>query len=386
MKIVVNAEQHGISGECVRGTVARDAPLRMRADFDGASLTVKISDMDHNRGAPVDRDPGELSGGAPCGPLTFDLSFYPRDVAKKGSGRRESYYRNRHGGLDIGEFLKQHSGVYLYRDGVWMKPLGGKNDWLGLEARRVQRNTRLGLSQVYGIVKISHDTNPDIRPTAHRETIQDNAAFRGMRYIILKSITAFEGYMDERRSAEEQYSVERLPGELARNNTEVLGDMLKDNRDRLPEATYQKMRGHIKAIKKNQDLAAKENDREARGSDELRSHEDAVAAIGLLTSYMAQEVATPLNDNAKVLAGARNAIDSAGDSGLPARTWPSTGSGWTAWMPIHPSCCALSDLCVYCPSTYPHRHQGRAGRGVQRFRGVGRDRRRLQGPDRRARD
>lgn len=316
MKIVVNAEQYGINGECVRGTVARDAPLRMWADFDGARLTVKISDMDHNKGTPVDRDPGELSDGTSCGPLTFGLSFYPRDVAKKGSGRRESYYRNRHGGLDIGEFLKQHSGVYLYRDGVWMKPLGGKNDWLGLEARRVQRNTRLGLSQVYGIIKISHDTNPDIRPTAHRETIQDNAAFRGMRYIILKSITAFEGYMDERRSAAEQYSVEDRSGELARNNTEVLVNMLKDNRDRLPEPTYQKMRGHLKAIKKNQELAAKENDREARGLDELRSHEDAVAAIGLLTSYMAQEVAAPLNDNAKVLADARNAIDSAGDSGI----------------------------------------------------------------------
>ena len=317
MKIVVNAKQYGINGECVRGTVARDAPLKMWANFDGARLTVKISDMDHNKGTLVDRDPGELPDGTSCGPLTFALSFYPRDVAKKGSGKRESYYRNRHGGLDIGEFLKQHSGVYLYRDGVWVKPLGGKNDWLGLEARRVQRNTRLGLSQVYGIIKISHDTNPDIRPTAHRETIQDNDAFRGMQYIILKSITAFERYMDERRSTEEQqYSVEDRSGELARNNTEVLGHMLKDNRDKLPEATYQKMRGHIKAIKKNQELAAKENDREARGLDELRSHEDAVAAIGLLTSYMAQEVAAPLNDNAKVLVDARNTIDSAGDSGI----------------------------------------------------------------------
>ena len=42
MKIVVNAEQYGINGERVSGTIARDAPLKMRADFDGARLTIKI--------------------------------------------------------------------------------------------------------------------------------------------------------------------------------------------------------------------------------------------------------------------------------------------------------------------------------------------------------
>ena len=316
MKIVVNAEQYGINGEHVRGTIARDAPLKMRADFDGARLTIKITDVDNNKGTPVDCDPGELRDDVSCGPLTLDLSLYPRDVAKKGSGRHESYYRRRHGGLDIGEFLKQHSGVYLYRDGVWMKPLGGRNDWLGLEARRVQRNTRLGLSQVYGIIRISHDTNPGIRPTAHRETIQDNAAFRGLQYIILKSITVFEAYRDERRSAEEQYSGSHPPSELARNNTKVLADMLNENRDKLTDATYQKMKGHIKVINQNQELAATENDRKARGLDELRSHEGEVATIGLLTSYMAQEVATPLNDNARVLAEAKNTIKSAGDSAI----------------------------------------------------------------------
>ena len=146
------------------GPITQTAPLKMSANFDGAGLTIRISDIDYNKGVPVDYDPGDLPDDISCGPLTLDLYFYPRDVAKKGGGRWESYYHNKLSGLDIGDFLAQHSGVYLYRDGVWVKPLGGKNDWLHLEARRVQRRTRLGLSQVYGIIRISQDTNPDIRP------------------------------------------------------------------------------------------------------------------------------------------------------------------------------------------------------------------------------
>ena len=61
-----------------------------------------------------------------------------------------------------------------------------------------------------------------------------------MQYIILKSITAFEGIQGRRMFAEKQYSVDHPPGELARNNTEVLGAMLNENRDKLPEGTYQK--------------------------------------------------------------------------------------------------------------------------------------------------
>lgn len=311
--IVINAERYGIIGEHVRGTIAQTAPLKMNANFDGTSLTIRVSDVT-NKGSPVDCNPSELPDDISCGPLSFDLYFYPRDTAKKGGGKWESYYRKIEG-LGIGNFLSRHAGVYLYRDGVWVKPLGKKNDWLHLEARRVQRRSRLGLSQVYGIIRISHDTNPGIRPTAHRETIQDNAAFQSMQDVILKSITTFEKYWAERERSNDPDTSRHPPLKLAENNVESLAKTLKDSRDNPSPDAFIKMESHVKAIKINIKSATKEIDREKKDLGELRNHEDTVAAIGLLTSYMASEVAAPLNSNVTVLADARKAIEAAGNSG-----------------------------------------------------------------------
>ena len=313
VEIVINAERYGIVDEYVKGTIAQTAPLRMNANFDGTSLTIRVSDVNHNKGSLVDRDPGDLPDDISCGPFNFDLYFYPRDKAKRGGGRWESYYKKIKG-LNIGDFLSQHAGIYLYRDGVWVKPLGGKNDWLHLEARRVQRRTRLGLSQVYGIIRISHDTNPDIRPTAHRETIQDNAAFQSMRAVTLKSITAFEKYWAERERGGEPDTGGHPPLKLAENNAESLTKTLKDSRDNPSPDAFSKMESDVKALKIHIKSAAKEMDREKKSFGELRNHEDAVAAIGLLTSYMASEVAIPLNNNVTVLADARKAMRAAGSS------------------------------------------------------------------------
>lgn len=315
IEIVINAKRHGIIGEHVKGTIAQTAPLRMNAGFDGTGLTIRISDVNYNKGSPVDRDPGELPDDTSCGPLNFDLYFYPRDAAKKGGGRWGSYYKKK--GLNIGEFLSQHAGIYLYRDGVWVKPLGGKTDWLGLEARRVQRRTRLGLSQVYGIIRISHDTNPDIRPTAHRETIQDNAAYQSMRAVILRSIAIFEKYWAERERGSEPDTGDHPPLKLAENNAKSLTRTLKDIRRNPTPDAFDKMESSINAIRSQIKMATEEMDEEKKSFGELRSHEDTVATIGLLTSYMAAEVATPLNNNVTVLADARKTIEAAGNSKDP---------------------------------------------------------------------
>ena len=59
----------------------------------------------------------------------------------------------------------------------------GINDWLGLEGRRVQRRDKIGRAQVYGVVNISQDSNPEIKPTAHREVLQENKALEDLRSV-----------------------------------------------------------------------------------------------------------------------------------------------------------------------------------------------------------
>ncbi len=309
--ITINAKQYGIQDAQVKGAVTKVAPLKMIASLSDENLSIRISNVEHNKGEWTDCDPIEPIGDLACGPFTFNLYFYPRDTAKKTDGKWESYY-DKFDGLDIGEFLNEHSGVYLYRDGAWMKPLGGKNDWLHLEARRVQRGTRLGSSQVYGIIRISHDTNPGIMHTAHRETIQDNEAFRDLKKAILKSIAVFEKYRENAKRENKSDKPSGVGDEtLAKNNIRSLVKTLRENRDRLPEGAYVKIKNDVSATGRYIEAIVREKDTDVSKFGELRHHEDTLAAIGLLTSYMAHEITKPLNDNIRMLANASKVTGSA---------------------------------------------------------------------------
>ena len=52
--------------------------------------------------------------------------------------------------------VRQNCGLKIYRDGFWVSPYGGPgNDWMELDAARVQSNLRVGNTQIIGFVKIS---------------------------------------------------------------------------------------------------------------------------------------------------------------------------------------------------------------------------------------
>ena len=301
--IVINAEQYGVSGEHVAGTTTKRAPIKMTAVFaDDGELSVKISDIDNNQGKPFDCSPEKMHNSRRCGPFRFKLYFYPRDTAKARGGRYESYYDD-----DITDFLRDHSGVYLYNDGAWMKPLGGKHDWLGLEARRVQRGTRIGLSQVYGVIQISHVKNPDIRSTSHRETVQENPAFDDLKDMIMLSIKQLETY----RAGKKQDESTTGPGsdELAENNIDAAIKTAGSLKDKMPADAYNKFKHDLTTTRKFIKKQVHDKKDEITQFGELRHHEDTVVAIGLLTSYMAREIMTPLQDNINVLASIRNTME-----------------------------------------------------------------------------
>ena len=138
-----------------------------------------------------------------------------------------------------------------------------------------------------------------------------------MRKVVLKSITAFERYREERKREDAPNLGKHPPAKLAKNNVESLARLLKTNQDKLPDDTYLKMKSHVGAIRQSLESAVKERDEEIEKFGELRSHEDAVAAIGLLTSYMAYEVAAPLDSSARLLADARKATGAAGGPEAP---------------------------------------------------------------------
>lgn len=81
--------------------------------------------------------------------------------------------------------VRQNCGLKIYRDGFWVRPYGGPgNDWMELDAARVQSNLKMGNSQIIGFVKISKEKNKEIMDTTSRERLEENSAFHSLKYFI----------------------------------------------------------------------------------------------------------------------------------------------------------------------------------------------------------
>jgi signal transduction histidine kinase len=109
------------------------------------------------------------------GPFDIELRVWDRDrdsmlelASRSGSDART-----------VRRDLNEAAGVNVYRDGFRVLPYGEPgNDWLQLDARRVQNPTlRLSNNQVVGYLLISRTTNPDLRDQTNREGLIRNQAF-----------------------------------------------------------------------------------------------------------------------------------------------------------------------------------------------------------------
>lgn len=304
IRITVNGHKAGGS-RGISSAFLDAAPLKLKAVYNGKTINVKITDkMDGTAKTP--RIPPIKSGEKKCGPFTLALHFYPRD--RGGETRWRRYYAGLLRDIGIGELLKQYCGVYLYRDGAWVKPYGRKNDWLHLESRRVQKRSKIGLTQVFGKVDITNDKNSGIRPTAHREVLQDNEALDDLVELVTKSVSELEQYR------------ENLPKESSGGTTTGLGQKAKNNLDMILDTCRGKNEIDASDIARIVHLTktAKVQIKDAAGakadedeeSRNVRQHELSVLSIGLVTSYVAREIASSLKSTTGVLSDARKMMDS----------------------------------------------------------------------------
>ncbi|MDE2591122.1 MAG: GHKL domain-containing protein, partial [Patescibacteria group bacterium] len=200
-----------------------------------------------------------------------------------------------------------YAGIYLYRDGAWMKPYGGLNDWLGLESRRVQRRSKVGNTQVFGIVHTNQEENPHIRPTAHREVLQDNDAFHDLKMVLLDVIADLENYREEKKAKVDKPVVKTEV--MAENNISQITKLCK-GKDELTRNDIQKILQHATATEKYLEQVLKEKDEEIEDLAELRQHELSLLALGLVASYVAHQVSEPLDKNIKILNEAKKLMES----------------------------------------------------------------------------
>src|SRR6267143_694318 len=166
------------SGELTNDFLDR-APYRIDATFNGAGVRVSI-----NGGPPATHrwnGPGSLT----CGPVrvrlyAFDLET---EALSKVGPRAEAR-----------AWLREWSGVSVYRDGFRVWPYGEPHDdWLRLDQRRVNNPVvRLSNNQVVGFVEITQDGNPDLRDQTNREGIVHTQAFEDLRRFLYFALQILE--------------------------------------------------------------------------------------------------------------------------------------------------------------------------------------------------
>lgn len=145
--------------------------------------------------------------GLQCGPFEIFLYVWDRDPESM-----------RILGEDLGgrkiakDLLDSTSGVSIYRDGFRVLPYGEKgDDWLGLDARRVQNPTlALSNNQIVGYILISRDGNPDLVDQSNRERLVESPALEDLRETVKALLRRLEAERYKLRPRRPRESGHRL--------------------------------------------------------------------------------------------------------------------------------------------------------------------------------
>lgn len=159
------------SGELTNSFLSK-APYSIEAGFDGG-CTLRVDIGGSKSAIQLGTTLGEIT----CGPVAMKLHAFDLEtdaIAKLGP---------RH---EVRAWLREWSGVSVYRDGFRLWPYGEPDDdWLRLDQRRVNNPVvRLSNNQVVGFVEISRDRNPELFDQTNREGLMNNRAFADLRRLI----------------------------------------------------------------------------------------------------------------------------------------------------------------------------------------------------------
>ena len=274
--------------------ILNKCPYKFSGKYDGDVLTLKVNNLvigkDHSEKLPVPFDFGETE----LGKFEFEIYHFPRGMGKDVDTPIEKFYQKNMGMDNFEKFLNTRFGIFLYRDGVWVKPYGGKNDWLSLEAKRVQDSKRIGFKQVFAKIHISKDTNPKIEIGAHRESIIENQEYFKLIEILNGAFTLIKDYMKDFKDQTKKEKYASLGTKTDKDEIEIVEDIgknLKTFATKLPttdRAYYKQVVGSL-LEKAGESKKAQYESIESLGN--IRDFEKNLSTLGISTSFMARRTA-----------------------------------------------------------------------------------------------
>jgi signal transduction histidine kinase len=300
-KIRVTSDEFPDYSGAMESQFLEKAPYRIVAKFDGKdTIHYQIGEKE-----PFST-PWEGSSDPQCGPAKLTLHCFDLDsegLASVGTG------------VDVRAWLREWSGVNIYRDGFRVLPYGEPDDdWLRLDQRRVNNPVVcLSNNQVCGFFEISADGNTELNDQTNRGGLQENDAFQDLRTLALDVFRVIEA---ERQAI-------RNPGEPVNGKILDLGDPdLFSSRGLLDLLTIDKeMDGNLKSVLEPRFKAIREEVKKAehRTTAALDSYLD-LSGLGQTATFMGHALENHLRGikkNLKPVMRRANDVESLETEGIP---------------------------------------------------------------------
>jgi signal transduction histidine kinase len=276
------------SGE-LRSTFLDRAPYTLQLDFNGKdSLTLEVAGRRKTSAAPPSA--GQLS----CGPVRVRL--YAFDLETEAVAR----VGPRH---EVRAWLREWSGVSVYRDGFRIWPYGEPHDdWLRLDQRRVNNPVVcLSNNQVVGFIEISRDKNPGLMDQTNREGLIHNREFDDLRRIVEH---AFQILEEERQRVRHPTEGARL-----RRRRPAIEVPVADALDRIASGADRKMRGSLRRVVEHARADAERRqaalDKLLQGYTDLAAAGEAAIGIGGVLKSLVERIRSELGRDERHQGGMR---------------------------------------------------------------------------------
>lgn len=179
---------------------------------------------------------------AGIGPISGSIyAFHRREEILKASGAPQQ----------LKKWLDQQTGVRIYRDNIRVFNYGeAGEDWLGLDARRINRPAgKLGSQSVIAQISLDLAKSTELKEKTNREGFDENSAFRRLTRI---SVSVFDLF--QRQHAEDRAAIDRAlkgdddppPVQAALDRLEALGK--KHNIEKEVKPVLQAIKAELKSF------------------------------------------------------------------------------------------------------------------------------------------
>ncbi|MBX3671269.1 MAG: ATP-binding protein [Rhodocyclaceae bacterium] len=165
----------------LKARVVHDIEKLQLLEPDEDELPVEAGRMRQKRDDRIFLVPDDLKG---IGPVSGRFhAFHRRDEILKASGAPQQ----------LKKWLDNQTGVRVYRDNIRVFNYGEPGeDWLGLDARRINRPAgKLGTQSVIAQIGLSLTSSSSLKEKTNREGFDENEAFQRLKRIVLSIFDRF---------------------------------------------------------------------------------------------------------------------------------------------------------------------------------------------------